>query len=164
MNRPASLRIIVHSGMTLVEMVIAIAIAGIAVAALASAFSSMVTRTADPMILTQSQIAAESLMEEILLKPFADPNSGLVCTTNEAARTDKNDVCDYHGYTSTGINDQTDSSVVGLENYNVSVIVVHQALGTGVTAVPLADGLFITITITNPLSNSVILSAYRANY
>lgn len=153
-----------QNGMTLIELVIAIAIIGIATAALASAFSSIVTRTADPMILTQSQIAAESLMEEILLKPFKDPNTSLVCTTNEAAREDKNDVCDYHLYSSTGITDQTDAAVVGLEGYNVAVTVVPTALGTGGTAVPAVDSLLITVTVTNPLANGVAISNFRVNY
>ncbi|GAA3929439.1 prepilin-type N-terminal cleavage/methylation domain-containing protein [Litoribacillus peritrichatus] len=147
-------------GMTLVEMVIAIAIAGIAIAGLTSSFSSIVGRTADPMILTQAQISAESLMEEILLKPFADPNTGLVCTTNEAARADKNDVCDYQGYTSSGITDQNDNPVVGLENYDVSVTVVSSAFGSA-PVVPASASLLVTVTVTNPLGSDVVLSAYR---
>ena len=151
-------------GLTLIELVIAIAVIGIAAAALASAFASIAGRTADPMILTQSQIAADSLMEEILLKPFKDPNTGLVCTTNEAARVDKTDVCDYHLYSSTGIRDQTNTVISGLGNYNIAVTVVPQVLGTGGTAIALSDSLFITVTVSNPLANDVGLSAYRVSY
>ncbi len=147
-------------GMTLVEMVIAIAVAGIAIAGLAAAFSSIVTRTADPMIQTQAQIAAESLMEEILLKPFADPDTSNVCTDVEAARSDKDDVCDYHNYTSTGIQDQTGTAISGLENYDVSVTVVPSAFG-GIAS---ADALLVIVSVTSPLGADVLLSAYRTNY
>lgn len=149
-------------GMTLVEMVIAIAVAGIAIAGLAAAFSSIVSRTADPMIQTQAQIAAESLMEEILLKSFADPDSGDVCTDIEAARQDKDDVCDFHNYTSSGVEDQTGTAVSGLENYAVSVTVAFSDFG-GITTAD-ADALLVTVTVTSPLGNDVVLSAYRTNY
>ena len=146
--------------MTLVELVIAIAVAGIAVAGLAAAFSSMVSRTADPMIQTQALVAAESLMEEILLKPFADPDSGHVCTDVEAARVDKDDVCDFHNYTSSGVQDHTGTSVTGLENFSVNVTVIP----TGFAGLASADSLLVTVTVTSPLGTDVVLSAYRANY
>ncbi|MFC3152353.1 prepilin-type N-terminal cleavage/methylation domain-containing protein [Litoribrevibacter euphylliae] len=149
-------------GMTLVEMVIAIAVAGIAIAGLAAAFSSIVTRTADPMIQTQAQVAAESLMEEILLKPFADPDSGNVCTDVEAARQDKDDVCDFHNYTSSGVEDQTGTATSGLENYTVSVTVTFSDFG-GITIAD-ADALLVTVAVTSPLGADVVLSAYRTNY
>ncbi|GLQ33506.1 prepilin-type N-terminal cleavage/methylation domain-containing protein [Litoribrevibacter albus] len=147
-------------GMTLVEMVIAIAVAGIAVAALAAAFSSIVTRTADPMIQTQAQVAAESLMEEILLKPFSDPSSGTTCPSAPANRQDFDNVCDYNGYSSVGIVDQTGTSVSGLENYSVSVSTTLSAF----SSIPSADALLVTVTVTSPLGADVVLSAYRTNY
>ena len=52
-------------GMTLVELVIAIAIIGIAAAALYSAMASLAGRSADPMLRQQSLLLAEAYLEEI---------------------------------------------------------------------------------------------------
>ena len=150
----------VQKGMTLIEMVIAIAVAGIAIAGLAAAFSSIVSRTSDPMIQTQAQIAAESLMEEILLKPFNDPSSGTTCPTAPSGRQNFDNICDYNGYATSGVADQSGTAVTGLENYDVSVTVVNSALGS----VAASDSLLVTVTVTSPLGASVVLNAYRTDY
>jgi MSHA pilin protein MshD len=158
-----SLRNVDQLGMTLVELVIAIAVAGIAVAGLAAAYASMVGRSADPMIQTQALVAAESIMEEILLKPFSDPDTvGDICVdeADDDNRATFDDVCDYHNYTSNGVVDQSGNLVSGLSNYDVSVSVTPSAYA-GVTA---ANSLLIQVTVTSPLNSDTVLTAYRLNY
>ena len=43
---------------------------GVGVAGLLSAFSMSVRNSADPMQVKQSQVVADEIMEEILLKPY----------------------------------------------------------------------------------------------
>lgn len=149
-----------QQGVTLVEMVIAIAVAGIAISGLAAAFSNLAGRTADPMIQTQAQVATEALMDEILLRPFIDPTSGATCSTIPANRSDFDDVCDYRGYTTSGVFDASGNSIEGLETYEVSVSVTQSAVA-GVTS---SNSFLITVTTRSPLDADIVLSAYRMNY
>ena len=152
-----------QAGMTLVELVIAIAVAAIAVAALASSFANIGSHTADPMIQTQGLISAEALMDEILLKPFLDPDDGSNCQVGTPAantRPNFDNLCDYDAYTTRGIFDEKAVVIAGLAAYDVAVTVVPTVLGS-ITA---ADALLVTVTMTLPTGNDLVLSAYRTNY
>lgn len=149
-----------QKGMTLIEMVIAIAVAGIAIAGLAAAFSNVAGRTADPMIQAQAQIATEALMDEILLRPFNDPGTGSTCAAIPANRSDFDDVCDYRGYSTNGVFDPEGNPVDGLGNYQVSVSVT----ASGVAGVSSANSFLVTVTTRSPLDADIVLSAYRMNY
>jgi MSHA pilin protein MshD len=69
-------------GFTLIELVMFIVIAGIAMAALFSVFNLMVGRSADPQFRKQMLAIAESLMEEVQLMPFTfcDPDDANAAT------------------------------------------------------------------------------------
>lgn len=109
-------------GMTLVELIIAIVIIGVALAGLAAALSRANTASADPLVEQQMLAIAETLIEEIHLKPFAvQPNAG-------SGRAGFNDVRDYAGYSSNGIVDVTGAAIPGLESYRVSVAVDNTTL------------------------------------
>ena len=78
MPRPPSLRRLPRQhGVTLVELVIAIAIIGIAVAGVLGVFTVASRYNADPVIRKQALAIAESLMDEILSRPntTCDPDS-----------------------------------------------------------------------------------------
>jgi len=63
------------AGVTLVELIIAIVVVGIALAAIMSVFVVTTHHSADPMLRVQAQILAEGYLDEVLLKKFYDTTS-----------------------------------------------------------------------------------------
>lgn len=109
-------------GMTLVELIIAIVIVGVALAGLTAALVRANSASVDPLIEQQMVAIAETMMEEITLKPFAvQPNAN-------NSRPFFNDVRDYAGYSSEGIRDAAGSPVPGLDAYRVAVAVDNTTL------------------------------------
>ena len=151
-------------GVTLVELVIAIAIAGIGIVTLLNTFSSIVSRSSDPMIAQQSIAIVESFIEEITALPFLDPSSLSICPAAPASRSDFDNVCDYNAYSASSITDLA-GNTLALSSYQVSVAVNNGASLAGhLGTISGNDLLQIVVTITNPLGENVTLSAYRARY
>ena len=144
------------AGVTLIELVVAIVIIGVALAGMVAAFTRGDRASADPVISQQMAVAAEGLMEEILLKRFG-PASGA------AKRIDFTTVFDYDGYpvgNAKGIVDVEGTAVPGLEQYSVKVQVSKVTLA-GLTA---EDAAAIRIEVTNanrPPSESLVLTGWR---
>src|SRR5258708_28400817 len=69
-GRPVG-RLCAQHGTTLVEVIIFILIASIAVAAVVNALSLAVRGSADPLLLRQTLAVAESLIQEIDSQPYA---------------------------------------------------------------------------------------------
>ena len=106
----------------------------------------------------QAIAVAESLLEEIMLKDFANPTGGY----SGPDRTQFDDVSDYAGYTTmaTGIVDISGTAISGLSGYNISsVTIVNTVLGN----IPSSDAKLITVTVTAPGGEAISLSAYRTN-
>lgn len=150
-------------GTTLVELVMAIAVAGVLLVGLMTAYSSIAGRSSDPMVRTQAVSLAESYLEEALLKPFHDP-AGSVCPASPGGnRENFNNVCDYHNYSSASISLPNGALVSGLNGYSVAITVTNIAAGE-LGAVPTNCALKITVNITSPLSEVVSLIGYRTDY
>ncbi len=142
-------------GFTIIEMVVAIVVIGVGVAGLLSAFSMSVRNSADPMQLKQSQVVADEVMEEILLKPYnsTTPGAQVGCARNQFY-----DVADYNGYTTTGkICDVDGIAIAGLNGYSLKIDVVATTLG-GLTA-----ARKITVTVTHG-SGTYVLVGWRTDY
>lgn len=153
-----------QKGVTLVELVIAIAIAGIGIVTLLNTFSSVVGRSADPMITQQSIAIAESFVEEITAQPFLDPSTSTTCPAAPGSRANFDNVCDYNGFSAATITDIAGNSLA-LTGYQVSVAVNNGAGVAGhLGAIAGNDILQIVVTVTNPLGENVSLSAYRVRY
>jgi len=146
-------------GMTLVELVIAIVIIGIAAAALYSAMAAISARSADPMLRQQSLAIAEAYLEEILLQAFTDP-SGAVCPAAPANRVDYDNVCDYAGLSDNGARDARGQAIAALADYGVSVTVTPQAWN-GLVA---ANALYVEVTVLDSAGQSLVLGGYRTRY
>jgi MSHA pilin protein MshD len=116
-------------GVTLVELIVAMVIISVAVAGMIAAFTRSDRASVDPLIHKQLASVAESMMEEILLKPY-DPNP-----TAAAARADFNDIMDFDGLAMTGVTDVNGNPIAGLENYAVAVRIVPVTLADTTTAV-----------------------------
>lgn len=151
-------------GFTLIELIMFIVIVGIGVAGVLSVFTTSVASSADPMIRKQALAIAESLLEEILLKEFVDPNGGTNGdTTCDLAAGDNrslwDDVCDYNTYTSTGlIRNSQGNAIAALANYSVLPAVA-------ITTVPV-NGVNlkrVVVSVTDSQNNVISIVGYRGN-
>ena len=108
------------------------------------------------MLQHQAVAIAESYLEEILLKPFVDPDG--IDEGNTRALFD--DVDDYNGLNNDGARDQANNLIGGLENYTVNVTVV----GTVLNDIGAANSKQITVTVDHPVGFNMRLIGFRTNY
>lgn len=142
------------AGVTLVELIIAIVIVGTALAGLVAAYNRANIASADPLITQQKLAIAESMMEEIMQKPFE------VDTQAAADRRFFNDVRDYHSYTSNGIRNVNGDAIAGLARYRVAVSVAD----AGLQGVPAGESLRIRVAagiIGAPVADDIVLTGWR---
>ncbi len=106
-RRPASKQVPMSShranspgGFTLVEAIIATALLVLVAAAVLQPFQIAATLRDDEAHRTSATFLAEQLLEEILAKPFYDPqgDSAPGPETGESVRGDYDNVDDYHGH------------------------------------------------------------------
>jgi MSHA pilin protein MshD len=176
-------------GLSLVELLVFIVVVGIAVSGVLSVYSLNVRSSADPMLRKQALAVAESLLEEVLAKPYTycDPDDANVetaqnalvgplgCATTpegmgrEVAQgesryanlTPFDNVNDYDGFTMDPIADLSNNGV-GLNAYSATVQVQHPA--GPLNGVPAGEILLVTVTVTAPGNQGVSLSGYRTRY
>ncbi|MBK9954299.1 MAG: type II secretion system protein [Rhodocyclaceae bacterium] len=141
-------------GMTLMELVLAIAVIGIGLAGVLVAFNQAVFRSADPLVRKQMLAIAEEMMEEVRLKPFAP-------TANAApaacARNTYNDIDDYNGYAAAAVCDIDGNIITSLAAYGVAVTVTAANLPNGVAAKR------IVVTVSHG-GDTLTLTGYRTNW
>ncbi len=158
-----------------------IIIVGIGVAGILLVFNVTTKASADPLIQKQMLAIAEALIEEVEAKPFTycDPDdanaptaaSAAACTTAEAigpegetrvnVSTPFDNVNDYGpSLTVNPISDITGTPIGGLGAYSATIAVAGSVLG-GIAA---AESLLITVTVTGPGSDSLVLQGYRTRY
>lgn len=145
------------SGVTLVELIIAIVVVSIALTGVLLVTTYTTRYSADPLLRHQAVAIAEAYMEEITLKSFSDPDG----TDGESDRTAYDDVDDYDGLDDNGAVDQNGDAIAGLTNYRVEVSVTAENYGPSGASV---NGLKIEVTVTDPAGESLTLSGYRADY
>ena len=151
-------------GVTLVELVMAISLSGIMLVGLMNAYSSIVGRSADPMVRTQAIALAQSYLEEALQKPFYDPATSTSCPASPGGNRDNfNNVCDYNGYSNASITLPNGSAVAGLGGYAVVITVANISSGE-LGSIASNCGLKVTVNITSPLNETISLIGYRADY
>ncbi len=141
-------------GATLIELVISIVVIAIAASAVLGVLSTTVGRSADAMALSQAVSIAEAYLEEISLKPFADPDA----VNGEAARSAFDDVGDYHNLIDEGARDQLGAPLAPLAQYRVAVTVTPSAALPGV---PVGAAQRIDVEVTYPGNGVVALTGYK---
>ena len=179
----SSHRAVRQCGISLLELILFIIIVGVGVAGLLLVFNTTLAKSTDPMIQKQMLAIAEALLEEVETKPFtycdpgdanaASATSAAGCATTAEAmgpvagesRTSTtapfDNVDDYGpSLTVNPITDVTGNAVAGLGAYSATIAVAAAALGT----VPATDSLQITVTVTGPGNNSLVLQGYRTRY
>lgn len=143
-------------GFTLQELLVFIVVVAVGLAGILMVMDTSVKGSADPLVRKQTLAVAESLLEEILLKSYDDPDDTPAVVESSRALWD--DVSDYAGYTTTGgMRDMAGNAIAGLGAYNVTGVTVTDVTLAGVPA------RRIEVTVTGP-GGPLTLSGYRTNY
>jgi MSHA pilin protein MshD len=138
-----------QKGFTLIELIIFIVVVGAGLAGILAVSTNVVKSSADPMVRKQAMALADSILEEILQKEYADPDG---TQGNETTRATMDDVDDYNGKTKATFADWP--SV--LASYTVAIAVDTTTLG-GLTAKR------VTVTVSGG-SNTISMAGYRTSY
>jgi len=151
-------------GVTLIELIIFIVVVSVGLAGSLGVFNLATQKSADPMLRKQALVAAEAMLEEILLKRYADPDNECTPATSPScaanSTTDRrhyNDVADYAGWNQTGIRGTDGSVVPGLEDYVTTVAVSDTTPLNGVAAKR------VEVTVSGR-GESITLVGYRTGY
>jgi MSHA pilin protein MshD len=145
-----SRKINVQSGLTLIELVIFIVIVSVAVVGVLSVMNFTTQHSADPLVRKQAAALADSILEEILLKDYADPD-GVAVT--EASRALYDDVDDYNGKSNAVFTDLPGE----LATCVIGITVTDGSATLGVAAKK------VTVTVSNG-AESISMTGYRAHY
>lgn len=146
-----------NRGVTLVELVVAIVIIGVALTGVLVVFVRNTSTSADPLIWHQATAIAEAYLEEALTKNFTDPDG----TNLGETRATYDDVLDYN-FTDVGARDQNGTPISGLGGYTVQV----QAVADTLNGIPNTDAIRVTVTVTPTIAtaSAVVISGYHTNY
>ncbi len=171
-----------QSGFTLIELVLAIVILSIGVTAFIALINQTVSRSADPMVISQANAIAQAYLEEIMLSNFCDPdlsadcptfctaaNACTVCSVAESSRNLFDDVCDYNDPlvdSTTGAKDQNNNLITGLEAYNINVTVDDSGVTLNGLNSATGDIVRIDVNVTHDSFSdlNLTLSGYRTNF
>ena len=153
---PARQRAARQRGLSLIELVIFILVVSIGLTGILAALNLTVQKSSDPIVRKRLIVAAEAMLEEVLLNNFADPPSGY--TGGDRTRFD--DVSDYAGFSQIGVTNVLGDAVPGLEAYSESVAVAGT---TDLTGIGSADAKKVTVTVSNS-GETFTLVCYRTNY
>jgi MSHA pilin protein MshD len=170
-------------GLSLIELLAFIVVVGVAVGGVLSVYSLAARSSADPMLRKQALAIAESLLEEVLSRPYTycDPDDANVesasstadCATlpessgpepdetRYAALSPYDNVNDYDGFSMTGIHDINNDQAPGLVGYAAQIAVSPAGAFNGI---PAGETLLVTVTVTAPGNHSISLSGYRTRY
>jgi MSHA pilin protein MshD len=136
-------------GFTLIELIIFIVVVSAGLAGILSVMNTTVKSSADPMVRKQAIALAESVLEEVLQKAYADPDG---TNTGETGRTNWDNVDDYNGKT------QADLALpTAVSAYSVRIAVTDGSAALGIAARK------VTVTVSKG-PESIILTGYRTDY
>ena len=139
-----------QSGLTLIELVLFMIVVSVGVVGILSVMNLTVKSSADPMVRKQAAALADSILEEILLKEYQDPDG---TETGETGRDNYDDVSDYNGKSNALFTDLPSE----LSGYVIGIAVTDGTATLGVAAKQ------VTVTVTRG-GESISMTGYRANY
>jgi MSHA pilin protein MshD len=146
-------------GFTLIELLIFIVVVSAGMAGILAVMDSTVKASADPMLHKQAMALADSILEEILLKAYCDPDPAgapaPACGPHvvKASRADYDMVDDFDRKTNADFSDLPTE----LASYKIDIVVSAPASLAGVTMKK------VTVTVKHG-SDSIAMTGYRANY
>ena len=153
-------------GTTLIELVITIVVLGVGLSSILLVMNRNTASSADPLILHQGIAIAEAYLEEIIEKPFTDPDG----VDGEASRDLYDDIDDYAAIVDQVPQDQNGNAIAGLDRYRVTVLIIStESLGPAGNQASPANTRRITVEVTTPATAStggtpLRMSAYRTSY
>jgi MSHA pilin protein MshD len=137
-------------GFTLIELIIFIVVVAAGLAGILSVMNTVVKSSADPLVRKQAIALADSILEEVLQKEFADPDGTNVGETGPA---NWDNVSDFHGKT---------NAALGVPNALNAYVVGIAVVADNATLNPI-PALRITVTVTHG-TDVITMTGYRANY
>ena len=144
-----------QQGFSLVELIISIVLVSLAVTGVLLAYTHTVAGSADPLIRAQAVAVAESYLEEILSKPFDDPDGS---DGESLPRANYDDVDDYAGLSQEP--QMPDGTTLGLGAYTVSVSLSSPSLN----GIPSASTWRVDVSVSHTSGESITLTGYRTDY
>lgn len=169
-------------GISFVELIMFIVIVSVAVAGVLLTLSTTVKASADPMVQKQALSVAESLLDEIALRPVTrcdpdgpDPDGQTgpaPCAIAEAigpeggesrysATTPFDNANDYHGFSMSPIRDAENNAIPGLASYTATVTVAN----TAIASVNGGDAVLVTARVFGPGNKpDIAISSVRIRY
>jgi len=148
MRNKLSLHRLRISGVSLIEMVVFMVVVSIALLALVGVYRQATINNVDPIVRILALEAAQSLLDEILSLKYSDdtPTGGIpACTScDDTSDANMNDVDDYRNW--------SDAPYAG---YTRSVSVETNPANTI---------KLITVSVTTPTNETILLAAERANF
>lgn len=185
-------RIPEQRGLSMIELMVFIVIVGIAVTGVLSVYSSVTRTSVDPMVRKQALAVAESLLEEVLSKPYTycDPDDAQADTATSSAIGPTGCATTPEGMGAEGVEDRY-SNVTPYDNVNdynnfsmpagagLGIIDLTNTSVTGLNAysatvqvqpagafngIPAGETLRVTVTVTGLGNHSISLSGYRTRY
>ena len=163
-------------GTSLIELIMFIVIVSVALAGILLVMNVTTKGSADPLVHKQAIAAAESLLEEIELQDFMDPDGSAACPLPASAVTPTNRALDYHivdcykdfpnSGPATGIYSVNGAAITDLASYTARVTIdsTTSPLGTGADTIAAGSAVLITVTVTDPQGNDIQISGYRTRY
>jgi len=148
-----------QSGLSLIELVIFIMVVSIGVVGILSVMNVTTQHSADPMVRKQAIAIAESLLEEILVKDFTDPDG---VTATEASRDLYDDVDDYSGFSVSPVKDINGAVLQNGAGSNLNFTATATVTPQAFDVVASANSKLITVTVSGS-GETVSLSAYKVN-
>lgn len=150
----------IHSGLTLIELVIFIVVVSIGLVGILSVMNVTSMHSADPMVRKQAIAIAESLLEEIMVKDFSDPDG---VTVTEASRDLYDDVDDYAGFSISPVKDINGGVLKDGAGNNLNFTAAASVKSQAFNGIAAADSKLITVTVTGN-GETIALSAYKVNH
>jgi len=149
-----------QQGTTLIELIISIIIIGVALSGILSVMNQNTGASANPLIQHQAIAIGEAYLEEILQKPFVDPQA----PDGEANRNQYDDIDDYNAIVAQVPRDQNGNAIAGLGSYSVTVNVVNEAIGPASDQAPAGQSFRVTVSVATPTNATIQISGYRTNF
>lgn len=137
-------------GISLIELIIFVMIVSIGIAGILAVINQSVKSSADPIVRKQAAALADSILEEILLQSYADPDGS---EAGETGRDNYDDVSDYNAQSNSLFTDLPTE----LADYLITISVTDGSALLGVTA----KQVQVTVSRGN---ESISMTGYRASY